>query len=121
MKYTIEYMSYFVLAYKVKPDEPTNLQNIKIVSENGKSIGIQWYQEVQDILVRAEQSKVQQAAVNQLNVLHDKLNKRQAELEKLNQKKKGFFINMEIEDVQNEIKKISQEISRLEETTRATT
>lgn len=117
-KHTIESIGYFVLAYKVKPDDATNLQNIKIVSENGKSLGIQWFQEVQDILMKAEQSRVQQAAANRLSTLRDKLNKRQAELEKLKQKKSGFFVNMEIEDIQNEIKKIMLEISKLEPTTK---
>ena len=64
-------MGYFVLAYKIKPDDPTNLQNIKTVSENGKSLGIQWYQEVQDILAKAEQSKAQQAS-NRVSMLRDK-------------------------------------------------
>lgn len=117
VKHMIESMGYFVLAYKVKPDDPINLQNIKNVSENGKSLGIQWFQEVQDILVKAEQSRAQQAALNQLSMLRDKLNKREEELAKLNQKKKGFFVNMEIEDVQNEIKKILLEVSKLEKTT----
>lgn len=79
-------------------------------------MGIQWFQEVQDILVKVEQSKARQATLNQISMLHDKLKKRQEELEKLNQKKKGFFVNMEIEDVQSEIKKILLEISKLEKT-----
>lgn len=114
VKYLIESMGYFVLAYKVKPDDPTNLQNIKIVSENGRSLGVQWFQEVQDILAKVEQSKTRQTTLNRISMLRDKLKKRQDELEKLNQKKKGFFVNMEIEDVQSEIKKISLEISKLE-------
>lgn len=51
---------------------------------------------------------------NRLNVLHDKLNQRRAELVKLNQKKREIFVNTEIEDVQNEIKKILLEICQLE-------
>jgi tetratricopeptide (TPR) repeat protein len=115
---TIESMGYFVLAYKVKPDDPTNLQNIKIISENSRSLGIEWYDEVRAILLKIEQLKMRQAAVNQIETLRKKLKQRELELEKLRQKKKGFFVNMEIEDVQNEMKKISQEIGKLEKTVR---
>jgi tetratricopeptide (TPR) repeat protein len=116
-KYANESMGYLLLAHRIKPDDSTNLQNVKTVSDQGRSLGLQWNQEVQDILLKIEQAKAQQAAENRLAMLRDKLSRRQAELEKLNHKKKGFFVNMEIEDVQNEIKKISLEIGKLEKAT----
>src|SRR5690606_19990373 len=75
VKHLIESMGYFVLAYKIKSDDPTNLQNIKTVSENGRALGIQWFQEVQDILAKAEQSKARQTTLNRISVLRDKLKK----------------------------------------------
>jgi tetratricopeptide (TPR) repeat protein len=116
VKYTWEAMHYLVLAYKIKPDDLANGQNIKNVSENGWSLGIKWQDEPRDILLEIEQIKMRQAAVNQIDTLRKKLRQREVELEKLRQKKKGFFVNMEIEDVQNEMKKISQEIKKLEKT-----
>lgn len=117
-KYANESMGYLLLAHRIKPDDPGNLRNVKEVSDSGRSLGLQWNQEVQDILKKIAQLDARQVVMNRLSALRNKLNKRQAELEKLNQKKKGFFVNMEIEDVQNEIQKILLEISNLEKTTR---
>jgi len=111
--WTMEAMNYFVLAHKIKPDDLTTLQNIKIVNGNGKLVGIQWYQEVQDILKKVEQAQNKMATINKLNVLREKLNHLQVELTKL-EGKKGLFVKMDIKDVQDEIKKLSLEIKRLE-------
>jgi len=114
VKYTIESMGYFILAYKVKPDDLGNLESIYKVKENGLSLGIRWFDEVFDILAKAQQLKDRQAAANRLNLLREKLTQRQAELAGLNRKKRRFFVNMEIEDVQREIQKIMLEIGKLE-------
>jgi tetratricopeptide (TPR) repeat protein len=111
--WTIEAMTYFILAHRIKPDDPTTLQSIKTMSNNGKLVGIQWGQEVQDILNMIERSKKTLATTNKIKILHDKLNQRQLELAKL-EGKKGLFVKMDIEDVQVEIKKLSLEIKQLE-------
>ena len=123
-----EAMGNFIEALKVKPNDPYTLQSIKTVNETAKSKGINWTQaEVQELVLKventlreqaaaAQMAKAQEDAARRLLVLKQKLQQREVELAKLNQKKRGFFINMEIEDVQNEIKKISLEISKLEST-----
>lgn len=117
-KYASESMGYLLLAHRIKPDDPVNLRNVKEVSDSGRSLGLQWNQEVQDVLRKIAQLDARQVAMSRLSTLRNKLNQRQAELAKLNHQKKGFFVNMEIEDVGNEIKKISLEIGKLEKATR---
>jgi hypothetical protein len=60
----------------------------------------------------------QSAAAGRLAMLRAKWNRLQAELAILHKKRKGFFVNWEIEDIQDEMKKIALEISELEKTTR---
>jgi hypothetical protein len=60
----------------------------------------------------------QSAAAGRLAMLRAKLNRLQAELAILNKKRKGFFVSREIEDIQDEMKKIALEISELEKPTR---
>jgi tetratricopeptide (TPR) repeat protein len=123
-----EAMGNFIAALKVKPNDPYTLQSIKTVNETAKSKGIQWTDpEVRELLLKVEntlreqavavqRAKAQQDAARRLLALKQKLHQREVELAKLNQKKRGFFVNMEIEDVQNEMKKISLEINKLEST-----
>jgi tetratricopeptide (TPR) repeat protein len=118
VKYTIEAMGYLILAHKIKPDDLQNLDFIYKVKENGLELLIQWNDEVFNILAKAQQLKAKQSAANRLKTLHSNLSQRQIELEKLKQKKRGFFVNMEIEDVEQEIKNIKFEINKLEETAR---
>jgi len=125
-----EAMANFIAALKVKPNDPYTLQSIKTVNETAKSKGIQWTDaEVRELVLKventlreqaaaAQRAKAQEDAPRRVLALKQKLQQREAELAKLNQKKRGFFVNMEIEDVQNEIKKILLEISKLESTTK---
>jgi len=123
-----EAMGNFIEALKVKPNDPYTLQSIKTVNETAKSKGIQWTDAaVRELVLKVENTlreqaaagqmvKAQQDAARRLLTLKQRLQQREVELAKLNQKKRGFFVNMEIEDVQNEIKNISREISKLEST-----
>lgn len=118
--HSIKAMGYFVKALKVKPSDISTLNNIKIVSENGRKVGVTWYENVQTILAGLEQAKAKQAAAEQLRQLHEKLKKHQAELAKLKQKK-GFLASLDIENVQKEIKKDLAEIGRLEKIVQGST
>jgi hypothetical protein len=61
---------------------------------------------------------VQPGAAGRLAMLRAKLGRLQEELAVLKRKRQGFFVNMEIEDIQDEMKKIALEISELEKTMR---
>jgi tetratricopeptide (TPR) repeat protein len=131
VKWIVEAMGYYLGAFKIKPNDPTTQQSILTIAQYGKRAGVEWYQEVQTVLQRIDQSRSrqaeaeqkarqQQAAAQRLQSLRQKLQQRQAELEKLKHKQ-GLFVRMNIEDVQDEIKKLSTEIRQLEPTTQGQT
>jgi hypothetical protein len=60
----------------------------------------------------------QPGAAGRLAMLHAKLNRLQAELAILTKKRKGFFVNREMEYIRDEMKKIVLEIPKLEKTMR---
>jgi phage terminase small subunit len=127
-EWTIKEVTYLVSALRLKPDDLPTLQTIERIGNwASRFLGIKWGSDVQEILSKVQQFRsqqeaaerqlqAQQGAAQRLLQLRSKLKQRQAELDKLNQKK-GLFSKWDIEDVQNEIRKYTAEIKQLEAAT----
>jgi len=109
--YYIEAMKCFLKAYKGAPDNEDILENISRCAKS--TPWISWSKAVPEKINLLKALQAKQDAIKQLPIKRKELDNAQENLNKLNSNE-GFFIGGKIKGTENRIKKLQDEINRLE-------